>query len=405
MAPPPAGRWKDGGVAFSFPISSRFGDEPADPVGDLFSVLSRGDIISFAGGIPDGALFDVEPIKESFDHVLTHQPRRALQYGATPGEPELRAAAAALVSRHLPTTADDILVTSGSQEGIYLAAQALLSPGDVVLVEEPTYLAAVQAFMLNSAHLVGVAADAEGMLPEALDRAIAEHAPKFVYLIPTFANPSGKTMGRRRRERIAEILLRTNVALLEDDPYGQIRFSGEPVSPIASLPGMAERTILLNTMSKVMAPGLRVGWMRVQGPLKKILGIAKSAVTLQSSALNQLAIAHYLTHHDLDAHIAAVVGPYRERRDAMHAGLLAMLPATATVTRPDGGMFCWVTLGDDTDTAALLPIAVEEGVAFVPGWSFYAADPDRSTMRLSYATNSPDTIAEGLRRLGKALPH
>ena len=390
-------------MTFRFPVSSRFGDEPADPVGDLFSVLSRGDIISFAGGIPDGALFDVDPIRDSFEFVLGRHARRALQYGATPGEPELRAAAAALVSRHLPTAPEDILITSGSQEGIYLSAQALLSPGDVVLVEEPTYLAAVQAFSLNGAKLVGVAADAEGMLPEALDEAIAECAPRFVYLIPTFANPSGKTMGRRRREAIAEILLRAQVALVEDDPYGQLRFSGEPVPPIASLPGMAEQTILLNSMSKVMAPGLRIGWMRVQGPLKQILGIAKSAVTLQSPALNQLAIAHYLTHHDLDAHIARVVGPYRERRDALHAGLLAMLPATATVTRPDGGMFCWVTLGDDTDTARLLPVAVEEGVAFVPGWSFYASDPDRSTMRLSYATNSPDTIAEGLGRLAAAL--
>ncbi len=390
-------------MTFTFPVSSRFGTEPADPVGDLFSVLSRGDIISFAGGIPDGALFDVENITKSFEHVLATRARRALQYGATPGEPELRAAAAGILSRHLPTSPEDVLVTSGSQEGIYLAAQALVSPGDVVLVEEPTYLAAVQAFTLNGARLVGVEADAEGMLPDALASAIAEHGPRFVYLIPTFANPSGKTMGRRRREAVAEVLLRTGIALVEDDPYGQLRFSGDPVSPIAALPGMAGQTILLNSVSKVMAPGLRIGWMRVQGPLKHILGIAKSAVTLQSPALNQLAIAHYLTQHDLDAHIARVVPRYRERRDAMHAGLLAMLPPTASVTRPDGGMFCWVTLGDGTDTAQLLPVAVEEGVAFVPGWSFYAAHPDRSTMRLSYATNSPDTIAEGLQRLATAL--
>lgn len=390
-------------MTFTFPVSSRFGTEPADPVGDLFSVLSRGDIISFAGGIPDGALFDVENITESFEHVLATQARRALQYGATPGEPELRAAAAGILSRHLPTSPEDVLVTSGSQEGIYLAAQALVSPGDVVLVEEPTYLAAVQAFTLNGARLVGVEADAEGMLPDALASAIAEHGPRFVYLIPTFANPSGKTMGRRRREAIAEVLLRTGIALVEDDPYGQLRFSGEAVPPIAALPGMARQTILLNSLSKVMAPGLRIGWMRVEGALKKIFGIAKSAVTLQSPALNQLAAADYLTRHDLDAHIARVVGPYRERRDAMHAGLLAMLPATATVTRPDGGMFCWVTLGDDTDTAQLLPVAVAEGVAFVPGWSFYASDPDRSTMRISYATNSPETIREGLARLSFAL--
>ncbi|MFP5416165.1 MAG: PLP-dependent aminotransferase family protein [Actinomycetes bacterium] len=393
-------------MPFTFPLSARFGDEPADPVGDLFSVLSRGDIISFAGGIPDGALFAVDALRASFAHVLEHQARRALQYGATPGEPELREAAATLLTAHgTPTSPEQVQVTSGSQEGIYLAAQALLSPGDAVLVEEPTYLAAVQAFMLNGARMIGVPGDHEGMMPDALERAIARHHPKFVYLIPTFANPSGKTMGRRRREQIADVLLRSGTALVEDDPYGQLRFSGEPVAPIAALPGMEEQTILLNSMSKVMAPGLRIGWMRVEGALRRVIGIAKSAVTLQSPALNQLAVAHYLAHYDLDAHIAAVVGPYRERRDAMHAGLLTMLPATASVTRPDGGMFCWVTLGDDSDTARLLPIAVEEGVAFVPGWTFYAAAPDRSTMRLSYVTNSPDTIAEGLRRLAVALDH
>ncbi len=390
-------------MPFTFPISARFGAEPADPVGDLFSVLSRGDIISFAGGIPDGALFEFADIADSFAEVLSHHARRALQYGATPGEPELREAAARHLSRHLPTTPDQVLVTSGSQEGIYLSAQALLSPGDVVLVEEPTYLAAVQAFMLNGARMVGVPTDADGMLPDALAAAIAEHHPKFVYLIPTFANPSGKSMPAERRRAVADVLLGSDVVLVEDDPYGALRFEGTPAPPIAALPGMAERTILLNSMSKVMAPGLRIGWMRVEGNVRQVLGIAKSAVTLQSPALNQLAVAHYLTHHDLDAHIARVVTSYRERRDVMYDGLVAMLPDAAHVTRPDGGMFCWVTLNDGTDTAELLQVAVEEGVAFVPGWSFFASRPDRSTMRLSYVTNSPEMIEEGLRRLASAM--
>lgn len=390
-------------MAFSFPISARYGAEPADPVGDLFSVLGRGDIISFAGGIPDGALFELDDIRASFEHVLTHHGRRALQYGATAGEPEMREAAAAQVSRHLPTRPEHIQVTAGSQEGIYLAAQAMLSPGDVVLVEEPTYLAAVQAFMLNGARMVGVPTDDHGVRTDALEDAIRRHAPKFLYLIPNFQNPSGRSMPLARREAVAEILLRTGVVLVEDDPYGALRFEGEPAPPMVSLAGMARQTILLNSMSKVMSPGLRVGWMRAEGPVLRVLGIAKSAVTLQSSALNQLAVAHYLTHYDLDDHVRRVAASYRGRRDAMYDGLVRILPSAAHVTRPQGGMFCWVTLGDTTDTAQLLTIAVEEGVAFVPGWSFYANHPDRSTMRLSYVTNSPEMIREGLGRLAVAM--
>lgn len=389
--------------SFTFPVTSRLGENPADPVGDLFSVLSRGEIISFAGGIPDGALFEFDDIRASFDAVLTKQARRALQYGSTPGEPEMREAAAQRVARFLPTTSEQIVVTTGSQEGIFLAAQAMLSPGDTVLVEEPTYLAAVQAFMLNGARMVGVTTDDDGVVPDALEAAIAEHRPKFLYLIPTFQNPSGRAMPHERRVAVAEILVRTGTVLVEDDPYGPLRFEGDEVPPLTAYPGMARQSLLLNSMSKIMAPGLRVGWMRVEGRFAQVIGIAKSAVTLQSSALNQLAVAHYLNHYDLDEHVRRVIKKYRSRRDAMHSGLLEMLPATAKVTRPQGGMFCWVTLGDDTDTAELLKAAVEEGVAFVPGWSFFAENPDRSAMRLSYVTNSVDKIGEGLRRLASAM--
>ena len=388
---------------FEFPLTERLAGDIADPVGDLFAVLSRGDIISFAGGIPDASLFEFDDIRASFEHVLAHDERRALQYATTEGDPGLRHEAALLLGRHLPTSAHQIQVTSGSQEGIFLAAQVMLSPGDVVLVEEPTYLAAVQAFMLNGAQMVGVATDDDGIVPAELERAIAERRPKFVYLIPTFQNPSGKAMPTRRRAEVAEILVRTGTALLEDDPYSSLRFEGEASAPLASFPGMAAQTLLLNSMSKIMAPGVRVGWIRGEGPIMKVLAIAKAAVSLQSSALNQMAVAHYLANYDLDAHVRHVCEVYRTRRDAMYAGLRQRLPRVAHVTHPDGGMFCWVTLNDRTDTQELLGRAVQHGVAFVPGWSFYAADPDRSTMRLSYVTNSPAMIDEGLDRLQAAL--
>lgn len=386
-----------------FPVAQRFQGVQSSPVRDILAIISRGDVISFAGGIPDAQLFALEDLQASFAHVLTQQGRRALQYASTEGEPELREQAAARVSREVPSTPEQIQVTSGSQEGLYLVGQALLDVGDVVLVEQPTYLAAVQAFTLAGARIIGVPTDDHGVVPQELGRLIQEHRPKFVYLIPTFQNPTGISMPAQRRQQVAEILLRTGTALVEDDPYGQLRFAGEPLAPIAAHPGMAEQTLLLNSMSKIVAPGLRVGWVRAEGPILRTIAIAKQAVGLQSAVVDQLAVARYLATCDVDEHIRRVSTVYKERRDAMHAGLPQILPAGATITSPDGGMFLWVRLGHGVDTARLLPLAVEEGVAFVPGAAFYAHDPDHSTLRLSYVTNSPEVITEGLARLHRAI--
>lgn len=389
--------WHDPVVSFT--LSSRFADVTSSPVRDILSVVGRGDVISFAGGIPDASLFEADDFRACFDHVLAHQAARALQYATTKGEPELRELLAARLNRHLPTAPDQVQVTSGSQEGIFLVGQVLVDPGDVVLVEQPTYLAAVQAFSLAGASLVAVPTDGDGILPGALDAAIGTHHPRFVYLIPTFQNPTGRSMPAQRRREVAEVLVRTGVPLLEDDPYGELRFDGEPAPPLASLPGMAEQTVLLNSASKIMAPGVRIGWLRAEGPVLRSLEVAKQAVGLQSAVTDQLAVARYLATCDLDAHVARVVGVYRERRDAMVAGLASVLPDGATLTRPEGGMFLWASLGGGTDTAERLPDAVEAGVAYVPGWPFFASDPDRSTMRLSFVTNPAGVIEEGLRRL------
>lgn len=387
----------------SFRLANRFVDVKSSPVRDILAVVGREDIISFAGGIPDAELFEVADFAAAFEAVLSRQAARALQYATTQGEPELRELLAARMSRQVPTTADQIQVTSGSQEGLFLVGMALVDPGDVVLVEQPTYLAAVQAFSLAGARLVSVPSDDHGMLPEALATAITEHAPKFVYLVPNFQNPTGRTMPASRREQVADILLRTGTPLLEDDPYGSLRFDGEPVPPIASLPGMAAQSVLQNSASKIMAPGVRIGWLRAEGDILRALEIGKQAVGLQSAVTDQLAVAHYLANCDLDAHIDRVIDAYRVRRDAMVDGLRAVLPDGAEVNRPEGGMFLWARLGGAVDTAAILPRALEGGVAYVPGWPFYATDPDRSTMRLSYVTNTPEVIAEGLARMARAF--
>ncbi len=315
----------------------------------------------------------------------------------------MRELAAARLSRQLPSEADQIQVTSGSQEGLFLVGIALLDPGDVVLVEQPTYLAAVQAFSLAGGRLVPVPSDDHGVLPDALAAAIAEHHPKFVYLVPNFQNPTGRTMPAARRAAVAEILLSTGTPLLEDDPYGELRFDGEPVPPLASLPGMASQTVLQNSASKTMAPGVRIGWLRAEGDIRRALEIGKQAVGIQTAVTDQLAVARYLATCDLDAHIATVAAAYGDRRDAMADGLERLLPAGARVNRPEGGMFLWVRLGGEVDTAEVLPTAIANGVAYVPGWPFYASDPDHTTMRMSFVTNPPEVIAEGLVRLARSF--
>jgi 2-aminoadipate transaminase len=388
---------------YRFPVAARYAGMASSPLKDIFALAARADVVSFAGGIPDPELFDLSTVTAAYDWVLTHQGQRALQYGVSEGEEELREQAARRLSRELPTDASQIRVTSGSQEGLFVVAETLLEPGDVVLVESPTYLAAVQAFSVHGARMIGVDTDDDGVRPEALAEAIDRHHPKAVYLIPTFQNPTGRTMPVARRQAVAEVLQRTGVPLIEDDPYGALSFTGSTWAPIASLPGMGERTLLLNSMSKLMSPGVRIGWIRAEGEVLNSLAVAKAAISMQSSVVDQLMVARYLATADLEAHVARVSGVYRERRDAMARAIAPILPAGAHVTHPDGGMFLWAALGPGYDAQDMLAAAVDAGVAYLPGWSFFADDPDRSTMRLSFVTHSPAVIDEAIGRLGEVI--
>ena len=388
---------------YRFPVAARYAGMESSPLKDIFALAAREDVVSFAGGIPDPELFDLEDVAACYDWVLTHQGHRALQYGVSEGEAELREQAARRLSRDLPTDASQIRVTSGSQEGLFVVAEAMLEPGDVVLVESPTYLAAVQAFAVHGARMIGVDTDDDGVVPEALEEAIRTHHPRMVYLIPTFQNPTGRTMPVARRQAVADVLLRTGVPLVEDDPYGALSFTGSTWAPIASLPGMGERTLLLNSMSKLMSPGVRIGWIRAEGSILDTLAVAKAAISMQSSVVDQLTVARYLATADLDAHIARVSAVYRERRDAMASAIAPVLPDGAHLTRPDGGMFLWAALGEGYDAQRMLAEAVAAGVAYLPGWSFYADQADLSTMRLSFVTHSPAVIADAVARLGQVI--
>src|SRR5699024_10822812 len=265
---------------FRFPVAARYAGMESSPLKDIFALAAREDVVSFAGGIPDPALFALEDVTSCYDWVLSHQGHRALQYGVSEGERELREQAARRLSRALPTGASQIRVTSGSQEGLFVIAQALLEPGDVVLVESPTYLAAVQAFSVHGARMIGVDTDDDAVISEALEEAIRTHHPRMDYLITTLQNPTGRTMPVARREAVAPVLRPTDVPLIEDDPYGALSVSGTTWSPIAAPPGMGERTILLNSMSKLMSPGVRIGWMPAEGPVLDTLAVAKAAISM-----------------------------------------------------------------------------------------------------------------------------
>lgn len=376
----------------------------ASTVREILALTARPEVISFAGGLPAPELFDAAGIRAAYDRVLAESAGTVLQYSTTEGDPALRAAVAArLTGRGLATGAGDIVVTGGSQQGLSLLATVLLEPGDVVLVENPTYLAALQCFGFAGARVVPVPTDEDGVLPDALEELVLRERPKLLYLIPDFQNPTGRTLPAERRRAVAGVAGRHGLWIAEDDPYGELRFEGERRPWISSYEAAADRTVLMGSFSKVMAPGMRLGWLRAPAALLRPCVIAKQAADLHTSTVDQAAAARYLADNDLDAHLGRVRTAYQARRDALLAGLPAALPAGSTWNRPEGGMFVWVRLPADRDATGLLRTAIAHDVAYVPGAPFYAAAPDRATLRMSFTTHTPGEIAEGLRRLASAF--
>ncbi len=390
-SPPPATAARLRGVAGS-------------AVRDILALTERPGVISFAGGLPEPALFDTAGLRDAFARALSEDAaRRSLQYSTTEGDPFLRERIAALLSgRGLPTEAGDVLVTSGSQQALTLVATLLVEPGSVVLVEEPAYLAALQAFKLAGARLVPVRCDEDGLVPEALEAAVLKEQPVLLYTVPTFQNPSGRTLPAARRREVARIAAEHGLWVLEDDPYGELRYDGDPVEPIAALPEVADRVLALSTLSKIAAPGLRIGWVRAPASVHRALVIAKQAADLHTSTVDQAASGIWLGEVDLARHMGRLREVYRERRDALLGGLAEALPAGSTWNRPAGGMFVWARLPDGHDASVLLQAALMRDVAFVPGAPFFCGEPDVATLRFSFATHSPAEIGEGLRRLRAA---
>jgi 2-aminoadipate transaminase len=374
-------------------------------VRDILALTERPGVVSFAGGLPAPGLFDRAGLQAAFTAVLAEDSgARALQYSTTEGDPLLRRLIAErLTGRGLATAPDDLLITSGSQQALTLVAAVLLGPGDRVLVEEPSYLAALQCFGLTGAQAIPVPCDDGGLDPDALEALIAEHRPTLLYTVPTFHNPTGRTLSLERRLALARMAERTGVWIVEDDPYGELRYSGEALPSVASLPAAHGRTLAISTLSKIVAPGLRIGWVRAPRMLLRSLTIAKQAADLHSSTVDQAAAARWLADTDLPAHIERLRAEYGARRDALLSGLGAALPPGSTHNHPDGGMFVWARLPDGWDAGALLQRALDRDVAYVPGAPFFSGPPDVATLRLSFTAHGPAEIALGLERLTQAL--
>jgi 2-aminoadipate transaminase len=366
---------------------------------EILKVASQPEIISFAGGLPAPELFPVEAVRAAADDVLSRHGREALQYGPSEGFPALREwIAGELQGRKINAVSSDVLVTNGSQQVLDLVAKALLNPGDVVLTENPTYLAAIQAFQALEARFVPVPTDADGLIPETLPELIKLHRPKFLYTIPNFQNPTGVTMKAERRQALARIAAEHKLVILEDDPYGKLRYSGVEVPPIKHW-DTDGWVLYASTFSKTIAPGLRLGWVLAPAEIFSRLLILKQAADLHTSSFDQRVAHAFLTGNDQSVHLERIRRAYGERFAVMNEALQAEMPSGYQWTKPEGGMFLWITGPVGLDGLKLLERAIKEKVAFVPGRDFFPTDGGANYLRLNFSNSTPDRIREGVRRL------
>lgn len=366
---------------------------------EILKVTAQPEVISFAGGLPAPELFPVNAVRAAADHVLSTMGASALQYGPSEGLRVLREWIAVEVRRRgIAATADEVLVTVGSQQVLDLVGKLFLNAGDVVLTENPTYLAAIQAFQTQEAKFVPVPTDGDGLIPEALPELIQEHRPKLLYTIPNFQNPTGLTLSAKRREQLAAIAARHGLLVLEDDPYGRLRYHGVDVPPIKRW-DEAGCVLYASTFSKTIAPGLRLGWVVAPAEIFSRLLILKQAGDLHTSMFDQCVAHAYLIGNDQDAHLEKIRRAYGERFAFMDARLRELMPAGFTWTKPEGGMFLWVTGPSELDGYELLRRAVAHNVAFVPGRDFFPREGGNNYLRLNFSNSAPDRIAEGVRRL------
>lgn len=379
---------------------------------ELFKLLGKPGIISFAGGFPDVALVDVDGIRAATLAALEQEPAGAMQYGATEGYAPLREQLSAFMqAKGAAVAADQLVVTTGSQQALDLLGKTLISPGDKVIVEGPTFLATIQCFRLYGAELVSAPVDGDGVDVDRLEQLIVEHRPKFVYLIPTFGNPSGATLTLERRRRVLEIAAQYQTLIVEDDPYGDLYFDTPPPPSLLALsesvPGSRDCLVHCGSLSKTLSAGLRLGWMIAPPELLAKAVMCKQFSDANSSTFAQATAAQYLKSGRMTANLEKARAVYAERAQALCEGLRTELGDAIEFVAPQGGLFVWARLtgarGQVADGNEFSRRAIEQGVAFVPGAPFYCEQPDPATLRLSFATSDVEKIREGVSRLARAL--
>jgi 2-aminoadipate transaminase len=375
---------------------------------DLMAITARPEVISLAGGLPDTSVFPSEDLAALMSGVAAEASARALQYGPTEGMDEVKdCIVEVMAAEGMAVEREDVLVTTGGQQVIDLVCKTLIDPGDVIVAEAPTYPGAVPTFISYQADVVQIELDDDGMridlLEETLDRLAREgRTPKFIYTVPTFQNPGGVTMSLERRRRLVQIAKERELLVLEDNPYGLLRYEGDPLPTLFSMDG-GEYVIYLGTFSKILSPGLRLGWTVAPRPVLDKFTIGKAASDLCSSTFGQHFVVAYFKHRNWQDLLVPLRALYRRRRDVMLEALAAHLPAEATWTRPEGGLFIWATLPDYLDTTDLLARALREHVAFVPGRGAYVDGRGAAEMRLNFSAVADDDIREGVRRIGKVV--
>ena len=386
-------------------FADRMENVKASEIRELLALTAKPEIISFAGGLPAPELFPVEQMDAAIEAVMKENGRAALQYGTTEGLPRLRQQIADRLAakNNIHTDIANIIPTAGSQQGLDFAARLFVNPGDVVIMESPSYLGAINAFIQSQPNFVEIPTDEDGMIMEELDKVLAETPNvKMIYVIPDFQNPSGRTWPLERRRKFMEIINKYEIPVLEDNPYGELRYEGEYLPALKSMDTKG-LVIYLGTFSKILAPGLRLGWIVANDEyIRKFNLIAQGAV-LQTSTFSIAAVSKFIDMYDLDAHVEKIRQVYKHRCALMVESMDKYFPKEVSFTRPNGGLFTWAELPDYIDTKEMATQALEQKVAYVPGASFFPNGGNCHCMRLNYSCMPDERIVEGIKRLGNVI--
>ncbi len=371
-------------------------------VREILKISNRPGVISFAGGLPAPELFPLDEIIESTKRVIGKYQGDAVQYSLTLGLTPLRELLAErFTDKNEPTGLDNIIITSGSQQAVEMITRVFVEPGDTILTEYPTYVGALQIFHYHKARVVSAEMDEEGLITQEVEEKIIRHKPKFIYVVSTFQNPTGITMSENRRQALLELAEKYGVPIVDDDPYGDLRFTGEPVPTLKELGG--DDVISLGTVSKILAPGLRIGWVNARKDLITILEKLKQADDLHAGTLNQYIFLDFIQRGLLEPHIKKIRADYGAKRETMLSEMEQSFPSGVSWTRPEGGLFLWVTLPRHISAQAVFDQAIAKNVAFVIGQPFYPDGKILNTFRINYATASKSDILEGIKRLSVIL--